>query len=569
MKFFKYFIFIIISFFSVPAFADGYYWVHQNALTSNQGFQAFPNPNAFSSIAAACNWLNGKPVMSNGTAQLTNTEVLSNGDGRCTYTLSLNPSSVNTAIVIRSICTPDIPACAPQECPEVGYPMYVYFDAGGKIPQQRCKPLADKFCVFKAKPDSIVLNHANNRQSTVLYNVSKTPVSSCTPLDAGQCDKNDPYGDCYQPPNDGCTRLADGSITCPDGAAPPSPTGTCGGATYCNRPPTGCGTGYVSGSFNGQALCVKSSNSGTGSGTGNGTGSGDGTGSGSGSGSGDGGGSGSGTPIDTGTGSTNINNSGSGSGSSTGDSGGGTTSTSFTIDLSPVVRAISALSDKLTWVKSELVNAVSRVEDKLTQTNSKLDTTNSKLDSVKSSVDQTTAAVNANATTVKTAVEANTAATNNVKSAVDANTNSTANKLNEVVNAINNKPVGGGGGGTTDVKPVVDAIEKQTTDFKDMMKTDSSDFDTSQYEKIGDASDDPRYLNAQSEATNALQNLSNKLTFSNTACVQDFTVDFPYFGSFVVPISRWCELLALIKILIHLSTLILAFRMLDSTVRAI
>ena len=66
---------------------------------------------------------------------------------------------------------------------------------------------------------------------------------------------------------------------------------------------------------------------------------------------------------------------------------------------------------------------------------------------------------NANATTVKTAVEANTAATNNVKSAVDANTNSTANKLNEVVNAINNKPIGGGGGGTTDVKPVVNAIE--------------------------------------------------------------------------------------------------------------
>ncbi|MFH3707708.1 hypothetical protein WAH95_07725 [Acinetobacter baumannii] len=463
----------------------------------------------------------------------------------------------------------------PSECPEVGYPMYVYFDAGGKIPQQRCKPLGDKFCIFKAKPDSIVLNHSDNRQSTVLYNVQKTPVSSCTPLDAGQCNKNDPYGGCYQPPNDGCTRLADGSISCPDGAAPPSPTGTCGGATYCNRPPTGCGTGYVSGSFNGQALCVKSSNTGTGSGSGSGSGSGTGdgsgtgTGGGSGTGTGDGSGSGSGTPIDTGTGSTNINNSGSGSGSSTGGSGGGTTSTSFTIDLSPVVRAISALSDKLTWVKSELVNAVSRVEDKLTQTNSKLDTTNSKLDSVKSSVDQTTAAVNANATTVKTAVEANTAATNNIKSAVDANTNSTANKLNEVVNAINNKPVGGGGGGTTDVKPVVDAIEKQTTDFKDMMKTDSSDFDTSQYEKIGDASDDPRSLNAQSDAAGSLQALSNKLTFSNSACVQDFTVTVPIYGSMTVPLSQWCDLLALVKILLHLCTLMVAFKMLDSTVRAI
>ncbi len=559
MKFFKYLVFIFISIFSGSIFSATVYYTDTNP-------NIVPASKRFDSTSALCSY-----------AQSATKSFFSNNSS-FSYTIELSDSlcKIGDAAYFFIKSVPDqCPKgqvyqngqCVNLQCPDVGYPMYVYFDSGTSIPQQRCQPLADKFCVFKAKPDSIVLNHANNRQSTVLYNVSKTPVSSCTPLDAGQCDKNDPYGDCYQPPNDGCTRLADGSITCPDGAAPPSPTGTCGGATYCNRPPTGCGTGYVSGSFNGQALCVKSSNSGTGSGTG--TGSGDGGGSGTGTGSGDGGGSGSGTPIDTGTGSTNINNSGSGSGSSTGGSGGGTTSTSFTIDLSPVVRAISALSDKLTWVKSELVNAVSRVEDKLTQTNSKLDTTNSKLDSVKSSVDQTTAAVNANATTVKTAVEANTAATNNVKSAVDANTNSTANKLNEVVNAINNKPVGGGGGGTTDVKPVVDAIEKQTTDFKDMMKTDSSDFDTSQYEKIGDASDDPRYLNAQSEATNALQNLSNKLTFSNTACVQDFTVDFPYFGSFVVPISRWCELLALIKILIHLSTLILAFRMLDSTVRAI
>ncbi|MDC4858319.1 hypothetical protein OHV85_17865, partial [Acinetobacter baumannii] len=254
-------------------------------------------------------------------------------------------------------------------------------------------------------------------------------------------------------------------------------------------------------------------------------------------------------------------NNGTGEGGSTGGGSTATTSTSMTIDFTPVVRAISALSDKMTWVKSEIVNAVSRVEDKLTQTNSKLD-------SVKASVDQTTSAVNASADKVKAAVDANTAATNGVKGAVDANTNSTANKLNDVVNAINNKPVGGGGG-STDVKPVVDAIEKQTTDFKDMMKTDPSDFDTSQYEKIGDASDDSRYLNAQSDATNSLQQLSNKLTFSSNACIQDFSVDFPYFGSFVVPISSWCELLALIKILIHLSTIMLAFRMLDSTVRAI
>ncbi len=574
MKFFKYLVFLLLSIttFIVYAYPSSQQYIYQgysqkiyltaeeacdypSTVSSSHGMYGatFDHLSAFSGNSATCYYKkkNGSVISMYGVTRLNNPDYVP--DPKCPEGQTLQNGQ-----------------CVNLQCPDVGYPMYVYFDSGTSIPQQRCQPLQDKFCVFKAKPDSIVLNHANNRQSTVLYNFSKTPVSSCTPLDAGQCDKNDPYGDCYQPPNDGCTRLADGSITCPDGAAPPSPTGTCGGATYCNRPPTGCGTGYVSGSFNGQALCVKSSNSGTGSGTGTGDGGGSGTGSGDGgSGTGDGGGSGSGTPIDTGTGSTNINNSGSGSGSSTGGSGGGTTSTSFTIDLSPVVRAISALSDKLTWVKSELVNAVSRVEDKLTQTNSKLDTTNSKLDSVKSSVDQTTAAVNANATTVKTAVEANTAATNNVKSAVDANTNSTANKLNEVVNAINNKPIGGGGGGTTDVKPVVDAIEKQTTDFKDMMKTDSSDFDTSQYEKIGDASDDPRSLNAQSDAAGSLQALSNKLTFSNSACVQDFTVTVPIYGSMTVPLSQWCDLLALVKILLHLCTLMVAFKMLDSTVRAI
>ncbi|HCQ9958965.1 hypothetical protein [Acinetobacter baumannii] len=547
MKFFKYLIFIIITIFSAPVFADSLIVV--SGVGAYNGKQA-----SGSTIDAACKAFYTSYLNPATHGPISN--MVGSGNA-CYLSGSLYASKVSETYI----------------CPPIDYPAYYYFDAGSPIPIQECYPTGDKFCVFKAKPNSIILNHANNRQSTVLYNTSPTPVASCTPLKSGQCDKNDPYGDCYQPPNDGCTRLADGSITCPDGAAPPSPTGTCSGATYCNRPPTGCGTGYVSGSFNGQALCVKSSNSGTGSGTGTGSGDGGGSGTGTGSGdggsgTGDGGGSGSGTPIDTGTGSTNINNSGSGSGSSTGGSGGGTTSTSFTIDLSPVVRAISALSDKLTWVKSELVNAVSRVEDKLTQTNSKLDTTNSKLDSVKSSVDQTTAAVNANATTVKTAVEANTAATNGVKTVVEANTNSTANKLNEVVNAINNKPVGGGGG-TTDVKPVVDAIEKQTTDFKDMMKTDSSDFDTSQYEKIGDASDDPRSLNAQSDAAGSLQALSNKLTFSNSACVQDFTVTVPIYGSMTVPLSQWCDLLALVKILLHLCTLMVAFKMLDSTVRAI
>ncbi|EPY9699003.1 hypothetical protein [Acinetobacter baumannii] len=539
MKFFKYLVFIIITIFSAPVFADSLIVV--SGVGAYNGKQA-----SGSTIDAACKAFYTSYLNPATHGPISN--MVGSGNG-CYLSGSLYASKVSETYI----------------CPPIDYPAYYYFDAGSPIPIQECYPTGDKFCVFKAKPNSIILNHANNRQSTVLYNTSPTPVASCTPLKSGQCDKKDPYGGCYQPPDDGCTRLADGSISCPDNTSPPNINNTCSGQTYCNRPPQGCGTGYVSGSFNGQAICIKSSPS-TGTGTGTGEGS----------------GTGSGTGVNTGTGSTNISNSssssstsnttttstgGTGEGGSTGGST-ATTTTTMTIDFTPVVRAISALSDKMTWVKSEIVNAVSRVEDKLTQTNSKLDTANSKLDSVKSAVDQTTTAVNANGDKIKSAVDANTAATNAVKGAVDANTNSTNSKLNDVINAINNKPVGGGGS-ATDVTPVVNAIEKQTTDFKDMMKTDPSDFDTSQYEKIGDASDDPRSLNAQSDAAGSLQALSNKLTFSNSACVQDFTVTVPIYGSLTVPISQWCDLLALVKILLHLCTLMVAFKMLDSTVRAI
>ncbi|MBR7691961.1 virulence factor TspB C-terminal domain-related protein [Acinetobacter nosocomialis] len=411
-------------------------------------------------------------------------------------------------------------------CPQIGYPMYLFFDAGSPIPQQRCKKVGEnQYCVYRAKPDSIILNHENNRQSTVLYNTTKDPVPTCSDSDAGQCNKNDPYGGCFQPPNDGCTRLSDGSITCPDNMPPPDIKNTCGGQTYCNRPPTGCGSGYVSGSYNGQSVCVKSSSSsGSGSGSGTGTGTGDGSGSGTGTGSGNG----SSTGMDTGTGTTNINNtSNSTSNSNTtinnsggsGGTGSSTTQTDSKIDFTPVVQAISALSDKLTWVKSELVNAVSRVEDKLTQTNTKLD-------SVKSSVDQTTNAVNANGDKVKSAVDANTAATNSVKSAVDANTNATTSKLNDVVNAINNKPVGGGGGGSTDMKPTNDLL----TSIKEFL---TGKVDTSSLK----ADVPSQEFSAQTLDTGSFK--------SNPQCPADVSLALPGLGSYTFSYSRFCDALQL------------------------
>ncbi|WP_262471923.1 methyl-accepting chemotaxis protein [Acinetobacter sp. WU_MDCI_Abxb74] len=437
MHYFRYLIFIIISLFSLPVSAAGYYWVHQSYLTSNQGFQAFPNPNSFSSISAACGWINGKPIMSSGTAQLTNTEVLSNGDGKCTFNTTLEPNRFSTSMVIRSACTSNstIPACAPPQCPNSGTPVPVYFDPNTPIPLRVCKANPDgTFCVYDAanKANPLVIS-LSEKQQIVLQSISSIPSPSCTPeFSKSSCDPKDPYGGCYKPPDDGCNRMADGSIYCPEGTPPPPiQTGCSNNATYCNMPPTGCGSNYVPGNFNGQQICVKNSNP---------------------------------PPTDP------IDQPPPASEPPLPDPNdpnnpppSSTPPPVIPPDNGPILRsildAINAVNNKLSWVKDEIVNSVNNVSRTLGITNQKLDTVNSSVKETTAAVKETTAAVkettaavnnvkaavDANATTVKTAVEANA---NTVKGAVDANTTSTANKLNEVVNAINNKPIGSGGSAT-------------------------------------------------------------------------------------------------------------------------
>lgn len=149
------------------------------------------------------------------------------------------------------------PKCPSQS--EMGGMMNAFFDYNTPVPLKLCTEIEpNKFCVFEATSDNPLITNYPTRQQVTLWSKSTTPASTCTPAYKGVCDKNDPYGGCYTPPNDGCTRQFDGSIVCPPEAQPPQPQPTCGGATYCVRPPEGCGTGYVSGSFNGQQLCVKS-----------------------------------------------------------------------------------------------------------------------------------------------------------------------------------------------------------------------------------------------------------------------------------------------------------------------
>ncbi|WP_033134811.1 hypothetical protein [Acinetobacter sp. MN12] len=124
------------------------------------------------------------------------------------------------------------------------------------VPQRRCI----NGCTYEYAggpvtnyPDSkMVVLWATGNNLNCSNTDSDSPNNNTPP-----CDFKDPYGGCYVPPDDKCIRLKDGSITCPESNPPPK-NNTCNGATYCKRPPEGCGEGYVSGSFNGEQLCVRS-----------------------------------------------------------------------------------------------------------------------------------------------------------------------------------------------------------------------------------------------------------------------------------------------------------------------
>ncbi|EHU1196592.1 hypothetical protein CRX27_RS16835 [Acinetobacter baumannii] len=422
MRHLKYLIFIIISLFSINAYSYNpqlqYLW--KSSVTNK----------LFETIDPACDYLTvvngGKGIPGYSYSHYT---LNSSGTRATCYYNDKDWSSADR------VPNPDYKSES-IKCPVSGTPVPVYFEPNTPIPLRVCKQNPNgSYCVYDA-PDKLnpIVITSGNYQNITLRSVSEIPMPSCTPeFSKSSCDPKDPYGGCYQPPNDNCNRMSDGSIYCPpDEPPPPIKSGCQNGATYCDMPPTGCGTGYVPGTYNGKQICVKNSN-----------------------------------PPPT-------------------DPPDQPPPASDPPPITPpdpsdppdpgdpppppppppppsndpllraILDAINAVNNKLTWLKNELVNSLNYIAKKIDVTNSKLDTTNQKLDTVNSSIKETTAAVNANgdkvkaavdanATTVKTAVEANTAATNGVKSAVEANTSSTANKLNEVVNAINNKPVGGGG----------------------------------------------------------------------------------------------------------------------------
>lgn len=394
MRNLKYLIFIIISLFSFQAFADLVITVRSvsdvNKLATG------------SSMDAACKDYYTRYLNAATHGPISNMVAAGNG---CYLSGTLYASKISETYV----------------CPNSGSPVATYFDANTPIPLRVCKANPNgTYCVYDAANKvNPVVTSLGEKQLIILGSVSSVPSPSCTPeFSKSTCDPKDPYGGCYQPPDDNCNRMADGSICCPEGTPPPPiKTGCTNNATYCDMPPTGCGPNYVPGNFNGKQICVRNSNP---------------------------------PPMDP------INQPPSASEPPPIDPNDPPPASSPPPALPPesntilrsILDAINAVNTKLTWIKDEIVNSVNNVSRILGTTNQKLDTVNASVKETTAAVKETTAAVNnvktavdTNATTVKTAVEANAST---VKGAVDANTTSTANKLNEVVNAINNKPVGGG-----------------------------------------------------------------------------------------------------------------------------
>lgn len=117
------------------------------------------------------------------------------------------------------------------------------------------------------------------------------------------------------------------------------------------------------------------------------------------------------------------------------------------------------------------------------------------------------------------------------------------------------------------VNDVSNQIKVYGEKFDGYFTTIFSDNGKAEIEALGQASNDSRVSSSQSSAQSALQNFANKLSFSNASCVRDMVINVPRFGSMTIPLSEYCDLLALLRIFLQLMTLFACLRMFDATVR--
>lgn len=231
MRFFKYFIFFVFSVISFNIYAAKQYVLD----------------GTFSSAQVACSSLSF-PVPSRLKIVYKRYKITSPDQFKCFYDL-VDKDTSTVAEEDRTYTGQIIEA---QECWHPDYKIVSQNVNNKQIKSSICVSNNGSMCKYVGSVKNVTA--INGYISTVFNSVSKTPDPNCKEdLVNAPCDPKDPYGGCYTPPNQECTRQFDGSIVCPEEKEPPIEQG-CNGADYCNRPPQGCGEGYVSGTYNGERI---------------------------------------------------------------------------------------------------------------------------------------------------------------------------------------------------------------------------------------------------------------------------------------------------------------------------
>ncbi|MFW2172541.1 hypothetical protein ACG95N_03285 [Acinetobacter guillouiae] len=355
MKFFKYLIFTIFVFFTVNAYSK----------TVLQEYSSF---GSFDSEISACAYLVSKS--SSGSTYKIET---SSPYNRC----SVYNSSGNYQLGAWLITTKD-------ECKAGSSNVY-----SGSVTIQN----------WKDNDEWLNLNDAMLAKFTGTTVCANSCVHKFDFLGSGEGDStNGPvsFKGKYVSTAQTCTSPTQGPTDTLNGTKTPTSEGCKSGEAYCDKPTTGCPSGYTSGSFNGKQICVKNN------------------------------------PDPTKPNPNDPNN-GNGNGGGKFDDSKiiaaiNDSKTSITNSINNAVNSINSSISTINQSITAVANAVTGTTNAVNNNTNAVNAVKSSVDALHNTINAVTTAVNNNTNAVTSAVNANTSATNAVKASVDA--------LNSTVSAV-------------------------------------------------------------------------------------------------------------------------------------
>ena len=349
MKFFKYLIFTIFAFLSVNAY-------------SKTVLQEYPNMGSFDSEASAC-----QALASNSGTTYTYQIQSSSPYNRCRVLNSAGSYLLGAwLITTQDQCSPQLIKSKPITV--TGWTNWTLDQTDAYSAKIKGQTACYNGCKYK---DPIIAGESDNQFKISFANPVKD--SSCPPT----TDLPDtPYPDNVTPPTDGCKS----------------------GEAYCDKPTTGCPSGYTSGSFNGKQICVKNNPDPTKP-----------------------------NPNDPNNNPNNSKFDDSKIIAAINDS-----KTAITNSINNAVNSINSSISSINQSITTVANAVNGTTNAVNNNTAATNAVKSSVDALHNTINAVTTAVNNNTTAVTSAVNSNTSATNAVKASVDV-LNSTASAVTTAV----------------------------------------------------------------------------------------------------------------------------------------